>query len=151
MMAVGTPEGTKDKLRGVTGRSADKTTPGDKRGRVLLVDDDRNILDVVASMLDLLDVDVDSFSDCHEAITHFIQSDHSYDVVVLDMMMADMTGRELLDVLREYVPPQPAIFCSGYGEETTMASESQPRLTAFLQKPFSIGELQAIVARFLPV
>lgn len=117
--------------------------------RIMLVDDDANVLDIVKQMLEILGTRVDAFSSCYEALDHFCRTDEVYDVVLLDIMMDEMSGLDLLEKLRDSSPAQKAILCSGYTEDTEASYKARPGETGFLQKPFSIEKLASTLEGFL--
>jgi CheY-like chemotaxis protein len=74
-------------------------------------------------------------------------------VVLLDLSMPRMGGQETLRHLREQRPHLPVIMMSGYTEEAVASqfSESNPGMTAFLQKPFLAEDLMEVLRRTLEV
>jgi CheY-like chemotaxis protein len=63
------------------------------------------------------------------------------DLLVTDVMMPQMTGRELADRLTAVRTGLRVLFVSGYTDDAMMQSGSFPPGTAFLQKPFTLGSL----------
>ncbi|HUH16098.1 MAG TPA: PAS domain S-box protein [Gaiellaceae bacterium] len=72
------------------------------------------------------------------------------DVLVTDLAMPGLGGRELAERLRAADPQLRVVFMSGYAEGA-YAPEALPPRTAFLQKPFTSGELTGIVRELLAV
>lgn len=60
-------------------------------------------------------------------------------LLVTDMVMEDVSGRELAERLRASIPSLKVIFMSGYTEDAVIHSGELPEGTAFLQKPFTVG------------
>ena len=71
------------------------------------------------------------------------------DLLVADAVMPEMGGRELADRLREARPFIRLMYVSGYTEETTAAHNFVQEGVAFLQKPFTIGQLLTTVRNAL--
>ncbi|HUP33538.1 MAG TPA: PAS domain S-box protein [Gaiellaceae bacterium] len=72
------------------------------------------------------------------------------DVLVTDLTMPGLGGRELAERLRAADPQLRVVFMSGYAEGA-YGPEALPPRTAFLQKPFTFGELTGIVRDLLAV
>jgi DNA-binding response OmpR family regulator len=110
--------------------------------RVMVVEDDTTIRDVVSYQLTRAGHEVDSVGDGMSALQHF-RSAHP-DLVILDLMLPGLPGLDLLRIMR-HESPAPIIVIS--------ARDSEPdRLTGFdlgaddyLTKPFSVRELLARV------
>jgi PAS domain S-box-containing protein len=67
------------------------------------------------------------------------------DLVMTDLMMPEMTGRELIPELRARLKNLKIIVMSGYDEKAAMGGESLPAGTGFIEKPFTVkGMLQAV-------
>jgi len=124
-------------------------SPAPRRGRVLVVDDESSILNVVRLALGK-EHDVTTCSDATDALERIVRGE-PYDVVLCDMMMPRKTGMELHADLVRVAPAQAErmIFLTG-GAFT-------PRARAFLEevrnlrveKPFRLADLRAIVNRQL--
>ncbi len=63
------------------------------------------------------------------------------DLLLTDMVMPEMSGRDFADWLRQTSPETKVIFISGYLEESVHPSEQREPGTSFLAKPFDAGEL----------
>jgi CheY-like chemotaxis protein len=73
-----------------------------RRGRILVVDDEQNVLRAIARILDTVH-EVMTFDDALQALEH-LDSDRSFDVILCDLMMPGMTGMELYDRLAGIAP-----------------------------------------------
>lgn len=98
--------------------------------RLLLVDDEPALLDLLRRYLERLGYSVDACADAETAIAHVTADPAAYALVLTDLTLDGMNGEELLDRLRALNPALPAILSSGYPH--------QPRSpkTFFLQKPY---------------
>ncbi len=70
------------------------------------------------------------------------------DVVVTDLRMPEMGGRELVTRLRADAPTLPVVFVSGYAEQWGAELPAHPR-DAFVEKPFTGDMLLTAVTRLL--
>ena len=115
------------------------------RRRVLVMDDDRSIATVTASMLRSLGYTPDIVSDGETAIERYLQAFDAlqrYDAVVMDLTVpGGMGGAEALAHLREYDPAICAIVMSGYADTGLLADYQQVGFSGRLAKPFSLRDL----------
>jgi len=118
-------------------------------GRILVVDDEPNILLVMTCMLGRSGYDVDSAEDGADA-WEALQAKH-YDLLVTDNNMPKVSGIELLQRLHANREAMPVLMVTGTlsKEEFTQFPWHQPFAT--LLKPFSIAQLLEKVQAFLPV
>jgi signal transduction histidine kinase len=119
------------------------------RGRILVVDDEPLINKVVQRML-RADHDVSSFGSVREAL-EAIRGGASYDVILCDLMMPEMTGMDLHAELLRLRPDlaQRVVFMTG-GAFTPAAREYLHQMpNQRLEKPFEPGDLRLIVEAML--
>jgi len=113
--------------------------------RVLLVEDDRSTLDLVASILRKENCVVLTASDAAEALLTCDTHD-AIDILLTDLMLPGMNGTELaLQVVGRF-PSVCVVFVTGYGGQPDLApfgSKHQP--AAFLRKPFKTEELLQVL------
>ena len=105
--------------------------------KILAVDDDDDILDCMAMLLEF-EGDVRLARSGVEALAAL--EDDVPDVLLLDLMMPEMSGSELLDILKELPERRPRhviIVSASHDVERTAASYS----TDFLAKPFDVEKL----------
>jgi CheY-like chemotaxis protein len=110
---------------------------------ILVVDDDRDILDAMRELLEREGYRVLPASDGIEATTALAAE--RVDLIVLDLLMPAMSGWELLeDRAGDPTDAVPVIIVSAAPSEV----EHGPMVRAILQKPFERGALLDAVARF---
>jgi two-component system cell cycle sensor histidine kinase/response regulator CckA len=115
---------------------------------VLLVEDDPRVRDLLARMLEVGRHTVLAAASGAEALEIAGRARGAIDLVVTDVVMPGIQGRELADRLTEVLPGLKVLFISGYTEDTLVtAGPSQSR--RFLPKPFGHDELLAAVAALL--
>jgi two-component system cell cycle sensor histidine kinase/response regulator CckA len=114
-------------------------------GRVLIVDDERSVLDVSRKILERRGFDVKTASDGLEALEIFQQHSDSIDVVILDLTMPKMGGEEALRKLRRIRADVPIILASGYNEQEVTNRFVGKGLAGFIQKPFQTSTLMKIL------
>ena len=114
---------------------------------VLVVDDEEVIRDVCTQILEAEGYAVTTACNGREALHHV--SEKQFDVVVTDIMMPDMSGLELLDVIKSTSLDVCSVVITGLGT-FDMATQSD-RLGAreFVVKPFTPDELSSAVGKAL--
>lgn len=119
----------------------DATTPSKStpRGRVLLVDDEPLVRNVGRAMITSLGYEVTLAEDGQTALELFRADASRYSVVLLDMVMPGLSGRETLEALRELDPDVKVVFCSGFTRERVKVEDE--RVCGFLKKPYRIADL----------
>jgi len=118
------------------------------RGRILLVDDEEPVRHSVWRLLLSLGYHCDQAEDGHRALQLF-QEGPGYDLVVLDLVMPGLGGREVMDRLLALKPRQRILLISGYDLQEDDAGLLRGPSTAFLHKPFELEELRSQLARLL--
>jgi two-component system cell cycle sensor histidine kinase/response regulator CckA len=108
---------------------------------ILLVDDERISREVESLLLSSGGHSVVSAKLPSEALKIFSEQRERIDVVVLDMLMPEMTGKELFSRLKEISPGVRAVLLSGYGKSSDMQEALANGLYACMQKPVSRKEL----------
>lgn len=115
------------------------------RGKVALVDDDRDFRSSIAQVLSLSGFDVAEFASGTEALAAL---DASWEcVVVSDVRMPGVSGIELFRRLQRIDPELPVIMVTGHGDITMAVDALKGGAWDFLTKPFSPDDLLAAVDR----
>ncbi|HEY3143877.1 MAG TPA: response regulator transcription factor [Acidimicrobiales bacterium] len=118
----------------------------DPAPRVLVVDDDANVADVVRRYLERESFVVDVVGDGHDAIERALQT--TPDLVVLDLMLPGIDGLEVCRRLRA-LAPVPVIMLTARGDEADRVVGLELGADDYLAKPFSPRELTARVKAVL--
>jgi two-component system cell cycle sensor histidine kinase/response regulator CckA len=84
-----------------------------------------------------------------EAGLNEVRRNDQISLVLLDMSMPGLSGREVLEKLRELRPALPVMICSGYSEDEVHREFSGIEITEVLQKPFTTRNLNARVRMLL--
>ncbi|WP_370944777.1 response regulator transcription factor [Amycolatopsis sp. cg5] len=118
----------------------------DEQGRVLVVDDDETVRDVVRRYLELAGFTVDMAGDGTEGLRAFTA--RPPDLVVLDVMMPGINGLEVCKRLRQ-VSQVPIVMLTALGEEENRIAGLQLGADDYVTKPFSPRELALRVTSVL--
>lgn len=98
--------------------------------RVLIVDDETALLDLLRRYLERLGYDVDVASTPEDALRCFEAGPELYACVLTDLSLPGMNGEDLVERMRTKSPRLPALISSGYPYEPRSPE------TGFLQKPY---------------
>ncbi len=120
-----------------------------KNERIMIVDDEQAIRDLLQTMLATNGYKVTVFHDGREAWEAFKQEPEKWNLIITDQTMPLMTGEELAVKAMETVPGLPVILCTGYSESISIEKALSLGIKAYLHKPISMNELLAAVHRVL--
>ncbi|NCC25261.1 MAG: PAS domain S-box protein [Deltaproteobacteria bacterium] len=122
-----------------------QTTRG--RGRILIMDDEEAIVEVVLEALDMLGHEAQSAATGDEALEKYRQAldeGRPFDVVIMDLTIpGGMGGQEAVSHLLKMDPGARAIVSSGYSQSSIMAEYRDYGFCGVLGKPFSVQDLSA--------
>jgi two-component system cell cycle sensor histidine kinase/response regulator CckA len=110
-------------------------------GTVLLADDEAAPRNVMGRLLTAIGFECVCTSNGEEAFQHFREDPDRFRLAVLDVVMPVCDGPKCLHQLRRLRPGLPALFISGYDDES-LKVELADTSTAFLQKPFHMRDLR---------
>jgi PAS domain S-box-containing protein len=122
-----------------------------RRGRVLIIDDEPVVRRVLARMLNELGFEVVGSGDCLEAIDMYASAWPSIDLVILDVVMPKMSGIQCLARLRDFNPDVRAVLSSGYGRDDAVDEILATGLVSFLPKHYTMAKLEEVVQTALAV
>lgn len=114
---------------------------------ILLVDDDKNILDTVRDILDDAGYEVETASRGEEAIAALDR--RAYDIVVVDFQLPDTTGLELARKVRERHEFSLVILMTGHASLEMAVKAIQEAVYDYLIKPVDPGQLKRTIERAL--
>ena len=123
------------------------TTRGDGQ-RVLMVEDDGQVRLLVNLLLEELGYTVVVASDATEAMSHMASLSH-IDLLVTDVGLPGMNGRQLAELFREKYPSAPVLFMTGYAENAAVRSEFLGPNMTMITKPFTLDVFSHAVTRAL--
>ncbi len=124
-------------------------TPVNGTARILLVDDEKTILEFATSALEALGYETITCSDGKEAVEYYEKSSAEIDLVILDMIMPVMGGRETFLQMKKINPEVLAILSSGYSLNETAQTILDDGVKAFIRKPYELIELSKMLAQVL--
>ena len=116
---------------------------------ILVVDDEDTIRMLVKDILEDIGYHVLAAADGLEALEIYRGKTAQIDLVILDMTMPVMGGRETFEKLKELNPDVRAILSTGYSEDDRARQMLAMGVKAFVQKPYRIDDLASAVRRIL--
>lgn len=120
----------------------ERNVPGGGNGTILLVEDEDGVLQYVKEILTRAGYDVLSFNNAPMAIAAAASHPGEIDLLITDFILPGATGSEIIRRVLELRPGVPSLVMSGY---TDRLGRRKEETTAYLQKPFSAGDLLAEV------
>ncbi len=121
--------------------------PGDER--ILFVDDEKHMADLGVQMLTSFGYRVTAVTDSKEAFELFKKDTEAFDLVITDMTMPNLTGKELALEIKAIRPDCPIILCTGFSELINETKAKDSGIDAFLMKPYVAGDLVRIIHKIL--
>ena len=118
-----------------------------RRPRVLVVDDEASIRDVLTSTLALADYDVEAAPDGRAAVARLRAA--TYDLLVTDLRMPGMDGLALIREARRLSPTLPVIIITAYSTEASAIDAINLGVQGYLTKPFRIAKILSTAAKAL--
>ncbi len=109
--------------------------------KILLVDDEEDIVTMVRQILERLGYKVTSRTDSLEALETFRAAPDKFDLVITDMAMPNMPGEKLVTELIKIRPAIPILLCTGFSETMSEERAALLGIKAFLMKPIVMKDL----------
>ncbi len=133
-----------------TDRNAVESSTTDKSvssgmGRILVVDDEEIVRDVASEFLVHLGYQVVTVSDGREAVDYYRRHADEIDLVIIDMIMPRMGGRDCFLALKALNPSIRAILSSGYGFNVAAQEMIEAGMLSFVQKPYDLLEFSEAI------
>ncbi len=115
---------------------------------LLVVDDEKDLRELIAEGMTLLGAKVHSASDGDEGWAIF--QNEKIDLVISDIFMPKMNGIELLNLIKKEHPAMPVLLITGYARKLKLSEECDVPPDMCIEKPFSLHELIMAVSEYLP-
>ncbi|HET8699086.1 MAG TPA: sigma-54 dependent transcriptional regulator [Gammaproteobacteria bacterium] len=118
-----------------------------ERATILVVEDDRPLQDALVTTLETAGFGVLAANDGGEALK--VLSDRAVDLILSDVQMQPMDGRELLRRVQQRQPAPPVLLMTAYGTIEQAVAAMRDGAVDYLVKPFEADELERRVERYL--
>ena len=139
--STGNPDGTRKLF------AASSPVPG--YGRILVVDDQKDVAGVAAELLEYLGYQVAIAYSGDEAMGYYRHHKDQVDLVILDMIMEGMSGADCFFALQKENPNIKVVLCTGYDRNNGVQELLNQGVAAFVQKPYDLTELSQVVEEVL--
>jgi len=111
--------------------------------RILVIEDERRLAKALIRGLELSGFAVDTCEDGREAFEHLLLHHSVYDLVILDLMLPGMDGREICTALRERKIGVPILVLSAKDQTVDKIVLLNAGADDYMTKPFALGEVIA--------
>ena len=116
--------------------------------KLLIIDDDEEILSTLKYFLSLKRYEVFSASDGLEGLKLLENEEQDFDLVITDLVMPNISGVGLIAIIKKKFPGLPVIAITGWGEHPeVLATEAQA--DQVLEKPFELSKLDRLIKDLL--
>ncbi len=120
--------------------------PAEGHGKILVVDDEEVLRDVVSDMLASLGYSVITCSDGVEAVELYKKQHSDISLVLLDIIMPRLDGYNCFKELKKINPDTAVIVTSGFTRDKTASKMIEDGAISFIQKPFNMSNLAREIA-----
>jgi excisionase family DNA binding protein len=127
--------------------TAPRPAPGTTRPRVLVVDDEASIRDLLSKTLALAEYDVDVAPDGRSALERMRM--YPYDLLIADLKMPGMDGLTVIREAKRYKADLPVIIITGFSTESSAIEAVNLGVAGYLTKPFRVPQVLAAAAKAL--
>jgi excisionase family DNA binding protein len=139
------PRGARATPAGSTPQRATQATPG--RPRILVVDDEASIRDLLSKTLALAEYDVDLAPDGRTALERLRVI--PYDLLITDLKMPGVDGLTVIREARRLKTDLPVLIITGYSTEASAIEAVNLGVSGYLTKPFRVPRVLAAAAKAL--
>ena len=108
-------------------------------GKILVVDDDKNLVELIQMGLELAGYEAITATDEKQAINK--AQEHVFDLAVVDLQLVQKDGLSLMEDLHLIIPHMPVIILTGYGSIENAVEAMKRGAYSYLTKPFESQEL----------
>ena len=127
----------------------DANRPGRPRTRVLVVDDESSIREMLSRTLSIAEYDVDTAADAPVALEMLREADGSYDLLIADLKLPGVDGLTLIRQARQIRASLPIIIITGFSTESSAIEALNLGVAGYLTKPFRVPQVLAAAAKAL--
>jgi excisionase family DNA binding protein len=128
-------------------RTVSSSTDPDRRTRVLVVDDEEQILTLFRKTFEHANYDVDTAPDGASAIERLNKVE--YDLLITDLHMPGLGGLSVIREAKRIDPVFPIVVVTGRSTEASAIEALNLGVSGYLTKPFGMGRIMAAAARAL--
>ncbi len=121
----------------------------DTNKKILIVDDNENIIKVLKAALKQMQYDVTAETDSLKALELFMANPKGFDLIITDFMMPNLKGGEFAEKIKEHNKDIKVILITGYMDKSLEALKTSNSIDACISKPIEISKLSETVKKLL--
>jgi DNA-binding NtrC family response regulator len=119
-----------------------------KTFKLLIIDDNKEILDALCEFLSKKKYDITSANNGLEGLKYLEKENQEFDVVITDLIMPDISGVALISIIKKRFPDIIVIAITGWGEHPeALATEAEA--DHVMEKPFELSKLEKLLKKLL--
>ncbi len=115
--------------------------------RILIIDDDKDICEYMQLLLSQSGYEVTAETDARAALE--LLREEEFHVVILDIMMPELNGMELLERIRDFDSDIAIIIFTGYPSVDTAVTSMKYNVSDYIKKPFDVDEFNQTLEKIL--
>jgi two-component system cell cycle sensor histidine kinase/response regulator CckA len=139
----------KDRIAAQTSDELDGAPTQEALGHIMIVDDEPIVLETQTLLLRELGYRVTSFSDSSTAIAYYTQHHDDVDLVILDLNMPNLNGKQCFLELKKVRPEVRTIISTGCNVDSEAQELFKSGIKGLIQKPFPIKKLLQTIIKVL--
>jgi len=109
--------------------------------RILLIDDEKMIVELTKELLKQLGYQVEGFLNPVKAVTAFADEPNRFDLVITDMSMPEMTGDRVSEEILAIRPDIPMLLCTGFNQKINPETARDMGISGYAEKPMDMKTL----------
>ncbi|MDA3958589.1 transporter substrate-binding domain-containing protein [Oceanispirochaeta sp.] len=117
--------------------------------KILIVDDEKSVVEITKQCVEKLGYEATGKTSSREALELFQSRPNSFDLIITDQTMPDLTGENLAIEIMKIRPDIPVILCTGFSTKMNQEKAKMIGIRGFLMKPFNMKELSITIRKIL--
>ncbi len=131
------------------GQIPDKNDSVQEGGRILFVDDEKEITIIAKRMFTNLGYSVMTAESGTQALESFARAPEFFDLLITDLAMPGMTGEKLANEVMRIRPGFPVIICTGHSDTFDKQKAKECGVMEYVAKPYNLKELSLIASKYI--
>jgi DNA-binding NtrC family response regulator len=119
----------------------------EEKNRVMVLDDEPIVCERLRSMLEKMDLEVETFVESGKALKRIVET--PFQVLITDLKMKELDGIEMLKITQKVSPQTKVIMITGFATVEKAKQALQMGVFDFIAKPFKLSQLRDLVAKAL--
>lgn len=116
---------------------------------LIVIEDETSVGRMIRDMLSDLGYKITVCTSGEQGLRELSNGERKYDLLILDLNMPNISGRDVLFRLREFNPAIPVIISTGYGDQVLDEQNIRSHIQGYIQKPYDEYEIGNLVRRVI--